>query len=74
MRSLVCWVPQVRGPHGQVFVRGVEVPFLGPGMARNPIDPVLVSQQKRTYQKGAQSYNARTATSSGPNETSVIPC
>jgi queuine tRNA-ribosyltransferase len=24
-------VPQVRGPHGQVFVRGVEVPLLGPG-------------------------------------------
>jgi PLP dependent protein len=25
------WVPQVRGPHGLDFVRGVEVPVLGPG-------------------------------------------
>jgi hydroxymethylbilane synthase len=25
-------VPQVRGPHEQVFVRGVEIPRLGPGM------------------------------------------
>ena len=24
-------VPQVRGPHGQVFVRGVEIPILGSG-------------------------------------------
>jgi tRNA threonylcarbamoyladenosine biosynthesis protein TsaB len=27
-------VPQVRGPHGQVFVRGVEVPSLGPGKSQ----------------------------------------
>jgi GTP-binding protein Era len=26
-------VAQVRGPHGQVFVRGVEIPLLGPGIA-----------------------------------------
>jgi len=26
-------VPQVRGPHGQVFVRGVEVRIFGPGKA-----------------------------------------
>jgi hypothetical protein len=25
------WVPQVRGPRGQVFVRGVEVSLLRPG-------------------------------------------
>jgi DNA helicase-2/ATP-dependent DNA helicase PcrA len=29
--SLAQRVPQVRGPHGQVFVRGVEIPPLGPG-------------------------------------------
>jgi hypothetical protein len=28
------WVPQVRGPRGQVFVRGVEIPLLGPGRAQ----------------------------------------
>ena len=28
-------VPQVRGPHGQVFVRGVEIPRIwGPGKPR----------------------------------------
>ena len=29
------WVPQVRGPHGQVLVRGVEVSLLRPGIPRN---------------------------------------
>jgi len=28
-------VAQVRGPHGQVFVRGVEIPLLGPGRVKN---------------------------------------
>jgi hypothetical protein len=32
-------VPQVRGPHGQVFVRGVEIPRLGPGKPRTSIIP-----------------------------------
>jgi ribonuclease R len=31
------WVPQVRGPHGQVLVRGVEIPRTwGPGKAQSP--------------------------------------
>jgi hypothetical protein len=34
-------VAQVRGPHGQVLVRGVEVPLLGPGKAQ--IEPATVS-------------------------------
>jgi GTP-binding protein Era len=29
-------VPQVRGPHGQVFVRGVEIPTLRPGSPEAP--------------------------------------
>jgi DNA helicase-2/ATP-dependent DNA helicase PcrA len=29
-------VPQVRGPRGQVFVRGVEIPILGPGAEASP--------------------------------------
>ena len=28
------WVPQARGPHGQVLVRGVEISILRPGIAR----------------------------------------
>jgi len=28
-------VPQVRDPHGQALVRGVEIPILGPGKAKN---------------------------------------
>ncbi len=32
-----CRAPPVRGPHGQVFVRGVEIPrFWGPGRPRTP--------------------------------------
>jgi len=27
-------VPQVRSPHGQVFVRGVEIPILEPGIPK----------------------------------------
>ena len=30
-KSYQCWMPQVRGPHGQVFVRGVEISILRPG-------------------------------------------
>jgi hypothetical protein len=30
------WVPQVRGPHGQVFVHGVELRIFGPGRPRTP--------------------------------------
>ena len=30
------WVPQVRGYHEQVFVRGVEVRLFGPGKATSP--------------------------------------
>jgi len=34
------WVPQGRGPHGQVHVRGVEIPCTwGPGIARTPDRP-----------------------------------
>ncbi len=35
---------QVRGPRGQIFVRGVEVPFLGPGKARNEPEYTLGNQ------------------------------
>jgi DNA helicase-2/ATP-dependent DNA helicase PcrA len=35
-------VPQLRGPHGQVFVRGVEVPTPGPGNPTHP-NPDFVS-------------------------------
>jgi probable phosphoglycerate mutase len=35
-------VPQVRGPHGQVQVRGVEDPILGPGKTRSPKRPQQV--------------------------------
>jgi hypothetical protein len=38
------WVPQVRGPHGQVFVRGVEIPFLGPGELRIHAVAVLAAE------------------------------
>jgi len=30
------WVPQDRGPRGQVLVRGVEISLLRPGLARTP--------------------------------------
>jgi hypothetical protein len=33
------WVPQVRGPHGQVFVRGVEFRIFGPGKPTNSASP-----------------------------------
>ena len=33
LSSKIPRVPQVRGPHGQVFVRGVEIPRVwGPGI------------------------------------------
>jgi len=39
------WVPQVRGPRGQVFVRGVEISLLRPGKPLNWIlltGPILI--------------------------------
>ena len=37
-------VPQVRGPHGQVFVRGVEIPILRPGKPQNSTFPPPISE------------------------------
>jgi hypothetical protein len=31
-------VPQVRGPHGQVFVRGVEIRIFGPGIPQTSMN------------------------------------
>jgi len=43
-------VPQVRGPHGQVFVRGVEVPLLGPGREKIVFhDPCYLGRYRDVY-------------------------
>jgi hypothetical protein len=39
------WVPQVRGPHEQVFVRGVEVRVFGPGKHESQERTVKIQQE-----------------------------
>jgi hypothetical protein len=46
MLAMKVWVPQVRGSHGQVFVRGVKIPFLGPGKLQIQAVAALVGMSK----------------------------
>ena len=39
-------VPHIRRPHGQVLVRGVEIPILRPGKPQNPTRPLSAPPQK----------------------------
>ena len=43
----IAWVPQVRGPHGRVFVRGVEISILRPGILTISLIVLVLSACRR---------------------------
>jgi DNA helicase-2/ATP-dependent DNA helicase PcrA len=61
-------VPQVRGPHGQVFVRGVEDPSLGPGIPTQP-NPDFDSDAEEV----AQDEKGRGKAFRAPGDAATLP-